>query len=847
MLLRHAWKELFAEKRFALLFIFNLSLGLSGLVTMEAFRSSLSGSLRENSRNLLSADLAVSSRRNLNPEEIKLQEELAVRASGRTRLVETFSMVKSASASRLVLLRAVAENYPLRGFLDLEKQGKIGEGKVHSLLGPDRIWIDQDLSRSLKLKPGDTLKIGQADFTVADFVGFDPTQSFRALALAGRILLTVEGLERTGLIRPESTVSVVSLFRLPDSVNAESEAKIWGEKFRDPGVQVKAAGEAADDSARMLGYLGDFLGLSALVALFLSCLGSAYLFRTWLLRRSRVMAVHQVLGLKFWEAALIPGIQAFLLAGFAVPFALLLGRFELAALSALIRSLSPVEIPVALSLSSVAVAFAIAGGGSILLSLPFLASLRAANSRELLSGKIPEPKFTWLSLLLFLPAGALLYFLAVYEAQSYRNAAVFTGALLGALFALTLAGLLLLRTLGWVAARSRAYPWWLRQAFLQLSRRGFSSLSAFVALSLGALLLNLLPQLRHGLLSDLENPEQQKLPSLFLFDIQDDQIAPVNEMLAALGLKLDNQSPMVRARLLAVNGQPFERDQGAEGFRTREEENEARFRNRGFNLSYRAALNEAETIVAGEPFLESAEVNQVSVEERFAGRLGLKLGDLMKFDVQGVEVEGKVVNLRQVKWTSFQPNFFVLFQDGPLNGAPKIFLGSLRELPAETKDKVQSALAEKFPNVSVVDVRATVSRALDLADRMRWCLNLMSAISLFAGFVVLFSIANRQAELRRWDINLCKVLGAGASGIRAQQLAEFGLLSSAAGTFGSLISLVISWVTSYYLFSGVFSVDPWPVLLSIVGTTLLALTVSWLGARHVWRSSPAELLQEQPL
>lgn len=848
MLLRHAWKELVAEPRFAFLFLLNLALGLSGLVTMEAFRSSLSDSLRANARSLLAADLSVSSRRPLRAEELTLVKEIGREAVGQSKLVETFSMVRTPAASRLVSLRGLGEGYPLRGFMSLHRRGKVSEGEAHSLLGSDRIWLDPDLARQLNTSIGDRITLGSAEFIVDDFVSFDPTMSFRALALAGRILLSTEGLERTGLVRPESTVSFVNLFRLKDEVDSTAVSETWAKRFPDSAIRVKAAGEAAEDSTRMLGYLGDFLGLSALVALFLSTLGSAYLFRTWLVKRSRVFAVHQVLGLRFWEAAAIPGIQALLLASISVPFALVLGKAELLALSLLIRNLSPVEIPVALSLSSVGISFAVAAGGSILLALPFLVSLRSIDTRDLLGGKIPEPKFSPQALTFFLPAGALLYGLSVYEAQSFRTAGIFVAALLGATLAFLGAGLVFLKLLGFLASRWKNAPWPLRQAFLQLSRRGLNSLSAFVALALGALLLNLLPQLRFSLMAELENPEAGKLPSLFLFDIQDDQIDALTKMLEAKGLTLENRSPMVRARLLQVNELTFEKGQSEEGFRTREEENEARFRNRGFNLSYRSALTEAEEIVEGKPFSpEPTEINEISVEQRFAGRVGLKIGDLLLFDVQGVEVKGKIVNLRTVKWTTFQPNFFVLFQDGPLNDAPKIFLGSLKDLPAKEKDDLQSELAGEFPNVSVVDVRSTVTRGLELADRMRWSLNLMSLISLFAGFVVLFSIANRQAELRRWDINLCKVLGAGLAGIRLQQLSEFGLLSFAAGCFGAGISILITWIASFYLFEGVFRVDPWPLLFSVIGTTLLALFVSWLGARHVWGRSPAELLQDQPL
>jgi predicted lysophospholipase L1 biosynthesis ABC-type transport system permease subunit len=146
-----------------------------------------------------------------------------------------------------------------------------------------------------------------------------------------------------------------------------------------------------------------------------------------------------------------------------------------------------------------------------------------------------------------------------------------------------------------------------------------------------------------------------------------------------------------------------------------------------------------------------------------------------------------------------------------------------------------------------VDVKATVNRALDLADRMRWSLNLMSAISLFAGFVVLFSIASRQAEIRRWDINLQRVLGAAVQEVRFQQLSEFALLSFFGALVGSSISVLFSWITSLYFFEGVFTVSGLPLFFSVMGATFMGLAVSWMGTRSAWNRKASELLQEQPL
>ena len=176
-------------------------------------------------------------------------------------------------------------------------------------------------------------------------------------------------------------------------------------------------------------------------------------------------------------------------------------------------------------------------------------------------------------------------------------------------------------------------------------------------------------------------------------------------------------SPLIRARLVSVNGEPFQRemDDSNRQMLTREEERERRFRSRGLNVSYRPDLFNSEKIVAGTPLsndydFDSGLPAEISIEERYASRLDLEMGDLLVFDVQGIPVEGKIVNLRQVKWNSFQPNFFILFQTGVLEDAPASFLGSVSGLDAASRISVQTRIIKEFPNVSVIDVTRIVGR-----------------------------------------------------------------------------------------------------------------------------------------
>lgn len=839
--LRQAWKELAREPRFALLFLFNLSLGLSGLVTMDAFRHAIENSLQENQRALLSADLAVSARRRFSESEKALIEGVGKAASARSEAVEFFTMARGREGkTRLALLKAVDSAYPLSGSLRLES-GQLGPGAASRLKGA---WVEQALARQLSLKKGDSLQLGTENFEIEGIVTLDPSQSFRGMAVGGKILIPLARLEATGLLRPESTASYVKFFSFPGGT--ASEASI--EKLRlglSSDLRISTPRDAGEDSSRLLRYLGDFLGLAALVALFLSSLGAAYLFHTWLQRRAKSFALYQVLGWTRRQSAAVPFVQALLLALGSVPLSAALASLELGLLEGLVRSLSPVPLEASISASTLLVAFLLPALAAALLALPFLAGLSSVELRELLGGGLPpaelHPRLFWL-----LPSVLAFYGLALWQAQSFRTAGIFCGALLASLGLLAVAGWVLLKFAGRLAKASRL-NWTMRQALLHLSRKGLGSMAVFVALALGALLINLLPQLRSSLLAELEAPGPSGLPSVFFFDIQEEQLDPLLAALRERNLELRFLSPLVRARLLTVNGTSFERPATGQSFQTREEEMEARFRNRGFNLSYRSVLADSESIVDGRPFAPEAqegELPEISVEKRFADRLGIKLGDRLRFDVQGVELDGIVVNFRKVRWTSFQPNFFLLFQNGPLNGAPKTYLAALPGMAEKEKAALLDELAGRFPNISAVDVRATVEQALQLVDRMRWSLHLMAAISLFAGLVVLYAISLRQSELRRWDMNICKILGARATEIRSLLLREFFLLALLASVFGAGISMAFTWALARFLFEGNFRLDMIPLLGSVMGTVALALAVAWLGSWRVWRSHPAELLHD---
>jgi len=355
-----------------------------------------------------------------------------------------------------------------------------------------------------------------------------------------------------------------------------------------------------------------------------------------------------------------------------------------------------------------------------------------------------------------------------------------------------------------------------------------------------------MPQLKESLKADLESPRNLKLPSLFMFDIQDDQIDPLVSFLNERNIRMEFKSPMVRGRILAVNGESYERAEDASQIQSREEEAEVRFRNRGVNLSYRDQLSSSEEIVEGKFYEGVWDGNtenpfELSVEKRYAERLNLKLNDILLFDVQGVEMTGKITSFRTVKWNSFQPNFFILVQSGVLEQAPKTFLGAIPQMQPNEVAQIQDALVASFPNVSMVDVARSVKRIFELGEKMTWSLEIMAALSLLAGFVVLFSMAQHQVQMRRWDLNMLKILGAKAGDVQKSLLIEFGVLGLIASFFGVTLSLALSLILNLIVFDGTFLMNwKWPVI-TLISVTLLSMCLSWIASFR-WVNEKASVI-----
>jgi putative ABC transport system permease protein len=342
-----------------------------------------------------------------------------------------------------------------------------------------------------------------------------------------------------------------------------------------------------------------------------------------------------------------------------------------------------------------------------------------------------------------------------------------------------------------------------------------------------------------SLIRELEDLRSRQLTGLFVIDIQPDQREALQTWLSGQGVSAATFAPLVRGRLAAINGAPNARmDNGAS------ESGEGWARRREWNISWRDTLGPDERITAGR-FLSPEAKNEASVEQGFAKRLGVGLGDRLTVDLQGVQVEAVVTSLRSVKWTSFRPNFFVLMPRASLEGAPRTWVASLPRLDRQAQGELQARLVEAFPNLTAIDVSDAMERIAEMLRRLLSALRGVSALAVFAGLAVVTAIVVSSVRERLYEVVLWRLLGASSGEVLGMLCIEFAVW----GALACVLGWGIASAASAYAVGQWFEMS-WRVAWREVGLIsggVIGLTVvsGWLVSSELLIHPPLAVLRQE--
>ncbi len=883
--MRLAGKELLRNPKFSLFFILNLSIGLVGFIALNAFNYSIEAHLKNNLKEILTADLAVYSARPLNRKEKNIIHKVLGPDRQTSRQITFFSMVSGNGISRLARIVAIDDNFPLYGRILFEKGLPPSQHPAlpavaapPSLNGPaPTAWISRDLALVLNVKKGDSLGIGTLKFRAGAIVTATPTGAVTSLELAPVIHIGISRLKETGLMGFGSRISYARYYRLPPGADIGETTKILRNELStlfdgDPQINVYNSEDVNQNLGRVFGYFTGYLGLVAIVALFLAGIGTAYLFRGYLNEHLKEIAILMSLGAGRLQTYRLLLCQVMMLGLGATLVSVLLSFVVLPLFPEVMKGVVPPGFKTVVNPGSLGLAVFLGTLGSLIFCLPVFVRIHDLKPVVLLQGLTPSQpprtkipwvwgslKFpngqTWRQWISFIPGGIAFWGLAMAQTRSVERGTFFLVGFIAVfgMMALIGRGLLIL-----VKRGSHTPRVILKIALRNIFRHKHASVSCFVTIAMGAFLINVIPQIKNGIQDEISQPQGLTIPGFFLFDIQPEQLSPLKKLLGARQLELTNASPLVQGRINTVNGEGFYERMDKEkatlfsrlqGKKEKETGPRGRFRRRSFTFSWREKLDASEAIIRG-PALNSTPWNfetnlpfEVSLEERFAQRFNLKIGDVMGFDIQGIPLEGRVVNLRKVRWNSFQPNFFILFQKGVIENAPRTFLASIPQMPAPKKMPLQNAIIQQFPNISVLDVNQTVAQLMDISHRLTISVNFMAWLAILAGLVVLYSIVRHETRTRAWEINLLKVLGAGFADIRRIILFEFGILGTAAALFGILLSLGVSYGISWFFFGRLWTFHAGYSLFSLVAISFTAMVTALMATGRVMHQKPVMLLK----
>jgi putative ABC transport system permease protein len=840
LVLRLLWRESRGARGRMAFLVLCLVLGVGAVSGVSALVAAVDRGLRADSRELIAADLRVSSRDALPAELDALLEEAGAVASARVEELPTLIAAGPADApeagsSRLVNLKAAQRGYPFHGELVTEPAG-LGVGD----LGPDGCLVAAELAAALQLEPGDPVAIGGSTFHVRGAVLSEPDRLEFSMSLGPRVFVSVEGLERTSLLGLGSRVRHFRLVRLADGLDADaldSARRILDRGLEGLGrLRVETSEEAQPSVQRSLRNVERYLGLVALLSLLLGGVGVAQVVRTWIGERTQAVAVLRSLGMRPVEILRLYLIQVLVLALLASLLGVGLGLL----LPLLGSRLAPDVLPPGAALAApprvvlrgLLLGLGIAG----LFALdPLSAVYRVPPARVLRAEAQPLSVPRWMRVV---TVGALLLGVlgsSWWQARDLTAALAFTGGLL----ALTL--VLVLGARGVMALSARIprerLPVTLRHGVAALARPGAGTVASVVALGLGVLVIATLLLVERRLADELGGELPPDAPSLFLVDVQPDQWEPVRRTLLEHGARHVDSTPVAMARLKEIGGVPVR-----ELLRGSGDGRERWVLTREQRLTWRAELPASNTLVEGAWFDPGDGVAEVSLEARFAADLGAAVGDRLVLDLQGVPVELVVTSLREVDWGSFQINFFFVVEPGVLEEAPHWRLASA-QLDGEDEQAVQDALVGVAPNVTVLRVRPLLEKVAALLARIAEGVRILGLFAVGAGLAILAGAVSAGGIRRAREVALLKALGLTRAGVAALFLVEYGLVGLVAGLCGA--------VGAYALAAGfverLLGLDPgllWAALpLFVLGTALLAGVFGLLGSWRALRTAPMATLR----
>jgi putative ABC transport system permease protein len=833
-----AWRDSRASRRRLLLYSLSVVLGIAALVSIGSFSANIRQAIQSEAKGLLGADLFVTAPAPLGAPVMDYLGALGGEIA-REQMLSSMMTFPATNRLRLVQVHAVEGAFPFYGRFETDPPGA-----SRLLSGGNITILEPTLLAQFGVRIGDKVRLGRTLFTVAGALRKVPGESPGVAMMAPRAYIPMGSLAATGLSGSGALARYRAMVRLPAGRDPDAIVRDMREKFPTLRLSFETVEERKRNLGQALAHLDSFLSLVGFVALVLGGIGVSSALHAYIREKIATVAVLRCLGASARQSFSVYVVQGLALglagacAGGALGVAVQMG------LPVLVRGVLPIDVDFFLSWPAL-----LRGTGAgvvicLLFSLfpllavrriPPLAALRSAVAER--AAAAPDP---WRIAIAAAIAAAVAGF-AVWQTGKVSVGLGFA-SMLGLGFGILVG---LAYVVAWAARRfvPKGLPYVVRQGFANLHRPNNRTVLLLLSLGLGTFLVLTLFLVRTTLLREIQGSGAAGRPNLVFFDIQDDQIDPLERVASAAGSPVVERAPIVTMKITAVRGMSVEKILADKALRI-----PAWALRREYRSTFRGRLSSTEKVVEG-AFAGQAEPGDspvpVSVEEGLARDMQLHLGDEIDWDVQGLPVRTRVGSIRTVEWRRMEPNFFVVFPEGVLEGAPKTYVAAMLAATPEDSARVQRAVVDGFPNVTAIDLALVVETLDGIFSKVAFAVQFMALFTVATGLVVLAGAILTGRHQRIRETVLLRTLGATRRQVALIQLVEYAVLGVQGAVVGGLLAVAGNALLARFVFHVAATASAVQIGAAVLAVASLAVATGFIAGRGVVDHPPLEILRQE--
>ena len=815
-----------------LLFMSSIILGVAALVAINSFNDNLVRDIDTQSKSLLGADMEVEGNK---PIPDALLASLDSLSSEYSTEVELFSMsyLPSADESQFVRIKGMTGNFPYYGKLVTEPPSASSTYKTG-----EYALVDDGMMLQYGLEVGDSIKLGKITYPIHGRLMNALGSVDVGTSFAPSVFIPGDQIPATELIQPGSLVEYTNYYKVDSEVDIDQWKQERRQKFRNESVRITTIEDQREDLDEAFSNLNNFLNIVALISLLLACIGVASSVLIYVKTKVQSIAILRCLGMKGEEAFMVYFLQIFVLGVLSVIVGVAIGSIIQLVLPIILKGFLPYEVAMTMSSGAMIQGFLIGVLITTLFALGPLLGVRKISPLKTLrisDDPVKTDPLQWLIFgLIALSIAGFLYSLT----GSFVDSGIFTAGILAAF--LILFGVAKLVIWGVRKFFPQNASFVLRQGLSNLYRPNNQTRTLIVSLGLGTGILTLLFILQGLILSNVEEMGAGNQPNMIVFGIESDQKDEMESITQSFDMPVIQHVPVVTMALAGWQG------------KTKKEWMQDTTRtarrwaiNREARVSYQEEMSPDDELIAGSytGVYDGGDSIFISLAERYANGLDVKVGDELVWNVQGTIIKTYVGSIRKINFRKMESRFFILFPTGVLEAAPQFMILVTKSPNKEVTADFRNTVVKALPSASVIDLGSILVTLNDIITKISYVIKFMAGFSILIGLIVLISSLFLSKFQRIRESVLLRTLGAVRKKIFRINAAEYAALGILSALTGILLAVAGSYLLARFVFELDFNLNWWPIVGIFVFITGLTVLIGLWNTRDVVNRSPLEVLR----